>query len=151
MHRLVRSWEASGPSHFDQAVIVRKQILGLSTFEGLRPVNGSAHKPPGGYPSAQDRSQDSITVSSRVGRTVRPLRTAERNPPVPGEQFVETVLRDVGDTGEHIGEPDPGIDVVEFCSGEEAKHEGGALPVAARCAKARPNRSRFQDRRCAFE
>lgn len=40
--------------------------------------------------------------------------------PVPGKQFMETVLRDVGDAAEHIGEPGLGVDVVELCRTDEA-------------------------------
>lgn len=40
---------------------------------------------------------------------------------------METVLGDVGDAAEHIGEPCLRIDVVELCRGDKAQHEGGAL------------------------
>ena len=50
--------------------------------------------------------------------------------PVPGEQFVETVLGDVGDAREDVGEPGLRIDVVELCRTDEAQHEGRALTAA---------------------
>ena len=34
--------------------------------------------------------------------------------PVPGQQFGQPVLRDGGDTGEDVGEPGLGIDIVEL-------------------------------------
>ena len=50
--------------------------------------------------------------------------------PIPWQQFVETVLWDVGDAAEHIGKPSLRIDVVELRCGDEAQHEGRALTSA---------------------
>ena len=50
--------------------------------------------------------------------------------PVPGKQFVETVLRDVGDAREDVGQPGLRIDVVELRRADEAQHEGRALTSA---------------------
>lgn len=50
--------------------------------------------------------------------------------PIPWQQFVETVLGDVGDAAEHIGKPCLRIDVVELRRANEAQHEGGALAAA---------------------
>lgn len=52
--------------------------------------------------------------------------------PVPGKQFMETALGDVGDARENVGEPGLRINVVELRCGDEAEHEGGALPAAVR-------------------
>ena len=41
-------------------------------------------------------------------------------------------MGDVGDAAEHIGKPGLRIDVVELRCGDEAEHEGGALPAAVR-------------------
>jgi hypothetical protein len=38
-----------------------------------------------------------------------------RRRPVPRQQFLEAALRQVGDTGEHVGEPRQWIDVIELC------------------------------------
>ncbi|GBH31059.1 hypothetical protein MBESOW_P2320 [Sphingobium xenophagum] len=45
---------------------------------------------------------------------------------------METVLRDIGDTRENVGELGLRIDVVELCCGDQAEHEGGALRAADR-------------------
>jgi hypothetical protein len=50
--------------------------------------------------------------------------------PVPGQQLVETSDRLVGDAGEHVGEPDLGIDVVELGGGDQAVDDGSALATA---------------------
>ena len=47
--------------------------------------------------------------------------------PVPRKQFMETVLGNVGDARESVGEPGLRIDVVELRCADEAQHEGGAL------------------------
>ncbi len=50
--------------------------------------------------------------------------------PIPGEQFAKTGLRNIGDAGEDVGKPGLGIDVIEFCRGDQAEHERGALTAA---------------------
>ena len=42
--------------------------------------------------------------------------------PVPRKQFMETVLGDVGDAREDVGEPSLRIDVVELCRADKAQH-----------------------------
>ena len=51
-------------------------------------------------------------------------------PPVPGQEFVEAVLRRPGDAGEHIGEPGPRIDTVEPGGADRGVHGGRAPAVA---------------------
>ena len=55
--------------------------------------------------------------------------------PMPWQQFVEAGLRQVGDTGEHVGEPDERIDIVEFTCRNEGKHHCGAITAAIRAHK----------------
>ena len=55
--------------------------------------------------------------------------------PVPGQEFVETSDRMVGDAGEHVGEPSLGVDVVELGGGDQAVDDGGALAAAVGAGK----------------
>ena len=45
-------------------------------------------------------------------------------------QFVEPLNRVLGDARQNVGEPGLRIDIVEFCRGDQAQHEGGALTAA---------------------
>ena len=47
--------------------------------------------------------------------------------PVPGHQFIELLDGMAGDTGEDVGQPGLGIDVVELGGDDEAVHEGGTV------------------------
>ena len=70
-----------------------------------------------GYPSAEGRRSGGLRLSCSLGF------------PVPGQQFVEPVLRRVGDGIEDMGEPGLGVDAVHLGGDDEGAHEGG--PVAA--------------------
>jgi hypothetical protein len=50
--------------------------------------------------------------------------------PLPGQEFVQTVLRVSGDTGEDIGQLGLGIDVVELGRHDEGDHDGGSFGAA---------------------
>ena len=50
--------------------------------------------------------------------------------PVPGQEFVHTGVRQLGDAGEDIGEPSLRVDVVEFGGDDEGVHRRGALAPA---------------------
>lgn len=74
------------------------------------------------YASGKDR---------RSGRLALLIR---RGAPMPGKQFVETALWDVGDPRENIGEPTLRIDVVAlYCAG--SRHSSGNSPACARAVK----------------
>ena len=45
--------------------------------------------------------------------------------PVPGEEFVQTGLRQVGDAVEDVGEPSLGVDVVQLGGADEGVHGRG--------------------------
>ena len=55
--------------------------------------------------------------------------------PVPGEEFVEPVLRRVGDPAEDIGEPSLGIDVVEPGGTDQRIHRRRAHAAAVRAGE----------------
>ena len=48
-------------------------------------------------------------------------------PPAPWQQFLEAVLRGVGDAREDVGEPGLRVDVVELSGADEAIDDGGPL------------------------
>ena len=50
--------------------------------------------------------------------------------PVPGEEFVQAVLRLLGDAGEDVGEPGLGVDVVELRGADESVHHRRPLAAA---------------------
>ena len=50
--------------------------------------------------------------------------------PVPGQQFGELALLRRRDAGEHVGEPGLRVDVVQFRSGDERRHDGGTIGAA---------------------
>ena len=50
--------------------------------------------------------------------------------PVPGEEFVEPVLRRPGDAAEHVGEPGLRVDVVELGGADERIHRRRAHAAA---------------------
>ena len=50
--------------------------------------------------------------------------------PVPGEEFVQSGLRLLGDAGEDVGEPNLGGDVVELGGADEAVHHRRPLAAA---------------------
>ena len=50
--------------------------------------------------------------------------------PFPGQQFVQTGGGKIGDTGEDVGEPDLGIDVVEATGRDHRQHDGGTIGAA---------------------
>jgi len=47
--------------------------------------------------------------------------------PFPGQQFVQTRCGKIGDTGEDVGEPSLGIDVVEATGGDHRQYDGGTV------------------------
>ena len=47
--------------------------------------------------------------------------------PLPGQEFVQAVLRVSGHAGEDIGQPSLGVDVVELGRHDESDHDGGTL------------------------
>lgn len=55
--------------------------------------------------------------------------------PLPGQQFVQTRGRKIGDTRQDVGEPGLRIDVVEAGRGDEREHDGGAIGAALRTGK----------------
>jgi len=50
--------------------------------------------------------------------------------PVPREQLVEPYLRDIGDAGEHIGQPSQWINVVELGRHDQRGHCRGTVGAA---------------------
>src|SRR3984893_19363014 len=50
--------------------------------------------------------------------------------PFPGQQFMQTGGGKIGDTGEDVGEPDLGIDVVEATGRDHRQHDGGTIGAA---------------------
>ena len=55
--------------------------------------------------------------------------------PFPGQQFVQTRCGKIGDTGEDVGEPGLGIDVVETASRDRRQHDGGPVGSALRAGE----------------
>lgn len=53
-----------------------------------------------------------------------------RELPFPGQQFVQTRCGKIGDTGDDIGEPGLGIDVIEATGRDHRQHDGGAFGAA---------------------
>ena len=47
--------------------------------------------------------------------------------PFPGQQLVQTRCGKIGDTGEDVGEPGFGIDVVQATGRDHRQHDGGAV------------------------
>jgi len=47
--------------------------------------------------------------------------------PLPGQEFVQTVLRVSGDAGEDVSQPGLRVDVVELGRHDEGDHDGGTL------------------------
>ena len=47
--------------------------------------------------------------------------------PFPGQQFVQTGGGKIGDTGDDVGEPGLGIDVVEATCRDHRQHDGGTI------------------------
>ena len=50
--------------------------------------------------------------------------------PIPRQEFVEPVSRVLGDAGQNVGQPSLRIDVVHFCSDDDAVHGGSTLSSA---------------------
>ena len=65
--------------------------------------------------------------------------------PVPGQEFVHTGVRQIGDAGEDIGEPGLRIDIVELGGDDEGVHRRGALAPAVGAAE-QPRPSAQSDR-----
>ncbi|GLR90330.1 hypothetical protein GCM10007857_70450 [Bradyrhizobium iriomotense] len=47
--------------------------------------------------------------------------------PFPGQQFAQARCEKIGDTGEDVGEPGLGIDVVDATGRDHRQHDGGAV------------------------
>ena len=47
--------------------------------------------------------------------------------PFPGQQFVQTRGGQIGNTGEDVGEPGLGVDVVEATGRDHRQHDGGTV------------------------
>src|SRR5271169_5861825 len=52
--------------------------------------------------------------------------------PIPWQQFVKPPLREAGDAGEHIGEPELWIDIIELGRYDQRCHDRGAVCSAIR-------------------
>lgn len=57
----------------------------------------------------------------------RPAAGLAQELPFPGQQFVQTRGGQIGDTGENVGEPCLGIDLVEPTGRDHRQHDGGTV------------------------
>lgn len=55
--------------------------------------------------------------------------------PFPGQQFVQARCGKIGDTGEDVGEPSLGIDVVEATGRDHRQHDGGPIGATLAASK----------------
>jgi hypothetical protein len=49
---------------------------------------------------------------------------------VPWQQLVEAILRQIRDSGEHLGKPSYWIHVIEFCRRDESGHDSSTIGSA---------------------
>ena len=102
---------------------------------GVRPVHRA-----NAFLAVSIRRRPSGVILSRVRERSGRLLDLDGLPcryPVPGEQFLNAGLRMIRHSGDDVGEPGVGIDVVEATGLDEGIHGGGA-PTAAVGACERP-------------
>jgi len=66
---------------------------------------------------------------------VRGSRCSALSGPVPGQQVGDPVCWVIGNAGENVGEPRPGIDVVELAGLDERVDRGGVVSARIRPAE----------------
>jgi len=66
--------------------------------------------------------------------------------PIPGQQLVEPRGGVIGHTGEHVGEPDPRVDVVELGGSDRGANGGRPFATAIRAANSQTRRPRATPR-----
>jgi hypothetical protein len=78
-----------------------------------------------------------LPAAHQLGQEIgRPrLGLAMRLLPVPGQQVADAARRVIGDAGEHVGKPGPGIDAAELRGFEQREDHRGTLAASAGAAE----------------